>query len=124
MQKLKTNKYSFVVCVTYCHKCRTFKKLHPEVNVIELRNSVEGLGDILSIITYALHIPHCFGCERRRNLLNDWFPLKSLIPQSYRIPEDKPRIRKVLKRLNIKKYPVLFRWNRAIKNFIVVPLKG
>lgn len=35
-----------------------------------------GLGDTIHKITTALHIPHCGGCEQRRDALNNLIPYK------------------------------------------------
>lgn len=105
---------SFAVCVTHCYKCRIFKRKFPHARVIEIRNSIEGLGDIISIITYYLHIPHCSSCERRRNILNEKFPLKWLIPDSFRNPTDNMEVRDFLKKYKRVKYPLVFDWNGKV----------
>jgi hypothetical protein len=105
-----------LICLKFCYKCRNYKKLHPELEVIEIKNSVRGLGDLVSIITYHLHIPHCSGCERRRQILNKLFPLKWLIPRRFRYPADKRDIRKMLKEAKVKKFPVI--WEKNTKSFL------
>jgi hypothetical protein len=114
---INVNEKTFGICVTHCYKCRIFKKSHPEVKVIELRNSIEGLGDIISIIAYWFHIPHCANCERRRNILNDLFPLKWLIPASFRHPKDNKLIRILLKKYKTSKFPVIFNWDEDSKTY-------
>ena len=37
-------------------------------------NKSRGLGDTISKITHALHIPECGGCRQRRDLLNKLVP--------------------------------------------------
>ena len=96
-----------VICLSKCHKCRNFKRKNPNLKVIELKNSIEGLGDLISIVTYYLHIPHCSGCEGRRKILNKYFPLNKLIPKRFRYPLDNLNIRLLLKKLNVKKFPVI-----------------
>lgn len=97
-----------VICLSFCYKCRNYKKLNPDIKSIKIRNSIKGLGDLISIITYYLHIPHCSNCERRRQYLNKILPLKWLIPNKFRHPQDNKEIRSILKSLKIKKFPVVF----------------
>jgi hypothetical protein len=37
-----------------------------------IRDEEIGLGDVIQRVTYAMHIPHCKGCESRRVALNRW----------------------------------------------------
>lgn len=111
---------TFAVCLTHCYKCRIFKKQYPNVKIIELQNSIEGLGDIISIITYYLHIPHCTSCEKRRNILNEKFPLNSIIPIKNRYPKDKKHIRSIIEKNKVKKFPVIFNYNREQNNYTLL----
>lgn len=40
------------------------------------RKQSQGLGDTIYKLTTALHIPHCGGCEKRRQQLNALVPYK------------------------------------------------
>lgn len=51
-----------------CHICG---------ELIKATTKSRGLGDTIHKITTALHIPHCGGCEQRRQALNKLVPYKS-----------------------------------------------
>ncbi len=98
-----------IITLEHCYTCRKIlKRLHiGHLEIVKLKNSIEGLGDIISIITYYLYIPHCNKCEQRRTLLNQWFPLKNIIKEKYRYPSDNQEVRKVIKHFNIHHFPLM-----------------
>jgi hypothetical protein len=120
MHNLNNHDKTFAVCVTHCYKCRIFKKRHPKVHVIELRNSIEGFGDIISIIAYWLHIPHCAKCENRRNILNEKFPMTRIIPLEYRLPRDRMSIRRMIKKYKGTKFPLVFNWDTESRTYALL----
>lgn len=58
-----------ILICSACHNDR------PEV-IRDPRKQSRGLGDTIYKITTALHIPHCGGCEQRRQALNALVPYK------------------------------------------------
>jgi hypothetical protein len=115
---------TFAVCLTHCYKCRKLKNDHPHLKTITIKNSIRGLGDIISIITYYLHIPHCSSCEKRRNILNEKFPLKCFIPLKRRFPNDKIHIRSIIKNNNVSKFPVIFNYNIENNTYTLLNIKN
>jgi len=56
---------------------RTVDGIGPDADCADEKiEASRGLGDTIYKITTALHIPHCGGCEQRREILNNLFPYK------------------------------------------------
>jgi len=59
-----------------CNKCTAENMNFTDVCSRCKQRQSRGLGDTIHKITSALHIPHCGGCEERRQWLNNVLPYK------------------------------------------------
>lgn len=100
---MKLPKNVIGVCLKQCYKCREFTKKYSNLKCVYLDNPIEGWGDVVAFITFYLHIPHCSHCERRRVWMNDhlYWPFK------IKKPLDNLILRAALRRLRVKKFPVI-----------------